>query len=177
MLKARAGPDALWWETSCEEFWQIPKKKILFPACFGRPVFLFDSGRVIGDDTTGAIPSAGAYLAGILNSRLLLFVFTQSTNKNVPDRHLFSWEDIRSLPIYTPDFDRPEDLERHGRIEMYLRRLSGLEKTLLTATAGPERDRVREKIRRTSMKIDAVVYDLYGLTADEIAIAESRSPL
>ena len=80
-LKARAGPENYWWESACDEFWQEPHKKILFPARFSSPVFLSDTGRAIGDETTMAIPSAGLYLPGILNSRLFAFVFDQSVRK------------------------------------------------------------------------------------------------
>ena len=83
------GPDALWWETACEEFWQEPRKKILFPARFRRPVFLFDPGRGIGDEATIAIPSAGLYLAGVLNSRLMGFVFNRTARQSAPDREIF----------------------------------------------------------------------------------------
>jgi adenine-specific DNA-methyltransferase len=177
-LKARAGeggPEALWWESVCLEFWQEPRKKILFPARFARPVFLFDAGRGIGDEAALAIPSAGLYLAGVLNSRLLGFLFDQA-RKEAPDRNVFSWDDLGSLPVFTPDFDRPEDLARHDRIEKLVRRRMGLEKNCQAAPAGPECDAVREKIRATDRQIDGLVYSLYGLTPDEVAVVESAEP-
>ena len=120
-----------------------------------------------------AIPSAGLYLPGILNSRLIAFVFDQSVRKAAPDRQWFSWDDLRNLPVYTPDFDRPEDPcparpdgktgaaeDRSGE------RSAGLQRAIRNART------LQKKIRATDRQIDTLVYDLYGLTADEIAVVE-----
>jgi hypothetical protein len=174
-MKARARPDELWWESGCDEFWQATRKKILFPARFSSPAFLVDTGRGIGDESVAAIPSAGPYLAGLLNSRLLAFVFDQSIRNNAPDRQWFSWDDLRSLPVYTPDFDRPEDRDRHSRMEKLVQRRIDLENGCRTAKNDPEHETVQEKIRSTDRQIDSLVYGLYGLTPDEIAVVETGS--
>jgi len=175
LLKARAGPDEPWWESSFDEYWQASPQKILFPARFSSPVFLPDTGRAVGDETTMAIPSAGLYLPGILNSRLIAFVFDQSIRKAAPDRQWFSWDDLRSLPIFTPDFDRPEDRARHDRMEKLVRRRIDLEKSCRTAATDPGRGTLQKKILAADRQIDALVYELYGLTADEVAVVEETA--
>jgi hypothetical protein len=172
LLKDRAGPDSLWWETSCDEFWQEPRKKTLFPSRFSRPAFWFDAGRGIGDETISAIPSSGMYLAGILNSRLMGFVFDQGIRHSAPGRKLFSWDDLKGLPIHTPDFDQAEDRLRHDRVEKLVRRLIDLEKNCRMKGDGPEREALQKKIRATDRQIDALVYALYGLMPEEIAVVE-----
>jgi hypothetical protein len=171
-LKTRAGPDEMWWESSCDNFWQESRKKILFPARFSSPAFMSDAGRAIGDETTMAIPSAGLYLPGILNSRLIAFMFENSVRQAIPDRQWFSWDDLRNLPVYTPDFDRPEDLARHDRMEKLVRRRVDLEKSCRAVKGDPERGALQKKIRETDRQIDMLVYDLYGLTPEEIAVVE-----
>jgi len=173
ILKARSGPDALWWEMACDAFWQDPQKKILFPAHFHRPAFWPDSGRGLGDETICAIPSADQYLAGILNSRLIAFVFNRTVQEQRPDQEFFSWEDLVHLPIYTPDLDRPEDRSRHERLEKLVLRRIDLEKNFRHARTDPEREILQKKIRTTDVQIEAVVSDLYGLTEEEIAVVES----
>jgi len=176
LLKSRAGrPEKIWWESGTGEFWQVPCRKILFPARFSSPVFLYDSGRAVGDETTIAIPSAGLYLPGILNSRLFAFVFDQSIRKAAPDQRWFSWDDFKNLPVYTPDFDRPEDRARHNRMEKLVQRRIDLEKSCRAAKGDPERRILQKKIRATDLQINALVYDLYGLTDEEISIIEARS--
>jgi hypothetical protein len=172
MLRARAGPDAVWWETACDGLWQEPHKKILFPAQFSSPVFLYDAGRVVGDETPMAIPTTGLYLPGILSSRLIAFMFDYSIRKAAPDRQVFSWDDLSNLPIYTPDFDRPEDRARHDRMEKLVKRRIELEQSFRAATTDQEHGTLQKKIRATDRQIDTLVYDLYGLTTEEIAVVE-----
>jgi hypothetical protein len=171
-LKARAGPDRLWWESDSDEFWQEPHKKILFSARFSTPAFLFDAGRTVGDETTLAIPAAGPYLSGILNSRLIRYVFNLSVRKSAPGRQWFSWDDLRDIPVYTPDFDQPADRARHNRMENLVQRRIDLEKSCQAAVTDEERGKIQQKIQAADRRIDALVYDLYGLTAEEIALVE-----
>jgi hypothetical protein len=173
-LDSREGTTDLWWETPCDdEFWQKPRKKIFFPARFRTPVFLFDTGRGVGDAAANAIPSSGLYLYGILNSRLLSFVFHNSVRESATDRKWYSWEDLKRLPIYTPDFDRPEDLARHDRMELLVRKMLARHNHLRAAATDQERDLHKKKIRAANAQIDALVYELYGLTEEEIAVVEA----
>ena len=172
VLKARAVPGELWWESGSEAFWQEPGKKILFPARFCTPGFLCDTGRVAGDETTMAVPSAGLYLPGILNSRLMAFVFRSTIRAIAPEGQSFSWEDIRGLPVYTPDFDRPEDRDRHDRMELLVKRRISLGRNCRATETGRECTALAKKIRNADAQIDALVYELYGLTAEEISLVE-----
>ena len=115
---------------------------------------------------------AGLYLRGILNSRLFAFVFDQSIRKAGPDRQWFSWDDLKNLPVYTPDFDRPEDYARHDRVEKLVQRRIDLGKSCRAAFTDQERGIVQKKIHVTDQQIDRLVYDLYGLTPEEIAVIE-----
>jgi hypothetical protein len=175
-LNVRTGKDALWWESAYDPFWQEPGKKILFPVRFERPVFFVDAGKGIGNETTNAIPSAGQYLTGILNSRLIAFIFNHSVRQSAWDKKIFTWDDLRNLPIYSPDFDRPEDSSRHDRMELLVRKLLELRKNCRAADTNSEREALQKKIRGTDAKINALVYELYGLSREEIAVVESSVP-
>jgi hypothetical protein len=175
-LKVRTGQDALWWEKEYDHFWLEPGKKILFPVRFNRPVFFLDGGRNIGNETTNAIPSAGRYLTGILNSRLIAFILNHSTRESARDNKNFTWDDLRNLPIYSPDFDRPEDSVRYDRMELLVQKMLEFQKNCQTADTNSEREALQKKVRGTDAKINALVYELYGLSKDEIAIVESSMP-
>jgi hypothetical protein len=175
VLKERSRPNDLWWEVAVDEFWQEPGKKLLCPARFTQPAFHFDGGRAIADESMIAIPSSGMYLAGVLNSRLMRFVFDQGVRQSVPDRKFFAWDDLRGLPVITPDFDRAEDLDRHNRIESLVRKRITLEKNYRAVPDGLERGSLQKQIRKTGRQIDAEVYELYDLTPEEIMVVEARS--
>ena len=104
----------------------------------------------------------------------MAFVIDHSARQSAWDKKKFTWDDLRNLPIYTPDFDRPEDRARHDRMEKLVRRGIDREKSCRSAKNDPERGTLQEKIRATDRQIDALVYQLYGLTAEEIEIVEGR---
>ena len=133
--------------------------------------FRFDTGRAVGDESVMAFPSAGRYLAGILNSRLVRFVISQAAG----DKTEYTWEDFAGLPVYMPDLDVPEDLARHDRMERLVKKRMDLERQLLCATAGPERWALEKKIQANEKQIDTLACELYGLTDAEIAVVEEAT--
>jgi hypothetical protein len=163
----------LWWEIACDhDFWQGINPKILFRRQFKKPVFAFDEGRAIADSNVCAIASSNLYLLGILNSRLLTFMFEKSVQLSSADLPLFSWENLKVLPIYTPDFDNPDDKAGHDRMVMLVTGMLELHKHLSGARTDQERRIITMEIESTDWQIDSLVYGLYGLVADEIKIIE-----
>ncbi len=171
---ARAGPETLWYETCCDEFWQGSRRRILFPARFQNLKFQPDAGRGIGDGKTLAFPSTTLSLAGILNSRLMAFVFENTIRKTGADREFFSWDDIARLPVYLPDLDRPDDRERTRRLEILVQRM--LDQTRHAASAKDEAlaAALKRNVQATDRRIDLLVYELYGLVPEEIAVVDAR---
>lgn len=170
-LKARAGPDTLWWESAWDEFWLEPRKKILFPQRSERPVFRPDAGRGIGDETMMAIPSSNLYLAGVLNSRLITFVLEHMAREPGKDRTI-SWDLLRGLPVYTPDPDQADDAARHNRMEQIVQKIIDRERILPHAQSDLERETIRKKILAADDSMNVLVYGLYDLTPEEIAVIE-----
>jgi|GEM_PF-822230 len=166
-------PGEIWWERTAGPVSAIAKEpRILFPGDFKIPAFAYDEGRSVPDETVGIILSSREYLAGILNSRLLTFFFIHSHHAGYSG--MYSWDDLRDLPIYTPDFEKSEDAFRHDRIVSLVRRISNLNREVHGIKAGADREMIAKKITATDKAIDAIVYDLYGLTAAEIAVVEAR---
>jgi hypothetical protein len=111
-------------------------------------------------------------LLGLLNSRLLLFVFDKYVQMRSGDLQVFSWNDIRQLPIYTPDFDNPKDKAGHDRMVSLVTEMRDLYRHLGSAKSEREKRLIVKEIASTDKQIDSLVYGLYGLTADEIAVVE-----
>jgi len=174
--KARNGQGDYWWETACDQdFWRGIHPKILFRNRFEHPVFTFDSGRAIADDTVCALASSSLYLLGVLNSRLISFVFCETVQQSSAERQDFGWDDLKDLPIYTPDFDNPADAARHRQMEALVSQMLDLHQYLPRAKNDLEKRLVQQEIDALDVRIDALVYELYGLTADEIAVVEGTS--
>jgi hypothetical protein len=80
------------------------------------------------------------------------------------------------FPIYTPDFDNLADKTRHDKMVALVMQMLSLHQYLRKAKTDQERRLVQQEIDATDVRIDALVYDLYGLTAEEITVVESALP-
>jgi len=79
---------------------------------------------------------------------------------------------IGKFPLYVPDFDRLIDKNRRDKMVSLVSHILELNHYLAHAKTDQERRLVQQEIDITDVRIDAMVYDLYGLAADEIAIVE-----
>jgi hypothetical protein len=171
--KARKVQGDYWWEIACnEDFWREKHHKTFFPARFATPVFFYDDGRSIADPTAFAIPSSSRYLSGILNSRLILAVFNNAVQSSGTEEKMHSWEELKGLPVYTPDFDNPEDKADHDRIVALVAGMPEMHRHLGLAKTDNEKGLITQEIISTERQIDSLVYGLYGLTTDEIKVIE-----
>jgi hypothetical protein len=155
-----------------KDFWKSTNPKIFFRNRFKNPAFAFDEGVTIADDTTNVIASSSRYLLGILNSRLIAFLFKNSRQTFGAEHKLYSWDDLRNLPIYSIDFDDPVDKIRHDRMVILVSEILSLHKHMSLAKTDREKHLITREIESIDRQIDSLVYGLYGLTADEIAVVE-----
>jgi type I restriction-modification system DNA methylase subunit len=114
-------------------------------------------------------PHSLKYLLGIINSRLLDYFY----------REFFVTIDILknalvNLPIRPIDFSSPADRARHDRMVQLVEAMLALHKHKTAARTQAEQDLYQRQIEATDREIDLLVYELYGLTADEIAVVEGR---
>jgi type I restriction-modification system DNA methylase subunit len=114
------------------------------------------------------------YVLGLLNSRLLDWYLQQVSS---PFRGgYFSYEArfIRQLPIRRINFDDPADVACHDRMVALVEEVLRLQKEHAAAEAFKEdrRHDLARRIEQLDAQIDALVYELYGLTEEEIALIE-----
>ena len=171
--KVRKHQGDFWWEFAFEqgEFDQT-QSRIIFALSGEFPVFLFDAGASIPDRNTQFISSSSLFLVAVLNSRLSTFVFRVTAQENSEKNQMLVWERISAIPIYTPDLDDPLDADRHDRMVTLVTGMLELQKHLSQTTSEREKRLITQEIESTDRQIDSLVYGLYGLTADEIAVVE-----
>ncbi|MBN2378309.1 transposase [candidate division WOR-3 bacterium] len=105
------------------------------------------------------------YLLGLLNSNLFQWRFKiTSSNNNV------GTNELASMPFATIDFNDPEDIKRHDRMVELVERMLELNKQLADAKVPDTAQRLKRQIAATDTEIDNLVYELYGLTDEEIKI-------
>jgi hypothetical protein len=81
---------------------------------------------------------------------------------------------MEQVPIRTIDFTNPADIARHDRMVALVEGMLDLHKRLAAANTPHEKTALQRQIDATDRQIDALVYELYGLTDEEIAIVEGR---
>jgi hypothetical protein len=110
------------------------------------------------------------YLLGIINSKFLNTYF----------RKRFTTISLTAaflgvLPIPKIDKSISEELIRHDKIVSLVEQMLDLHKRKAEAKDAGEKDRLQRVIESTDQQIDALVYALYGLTPEEIAIVEDAN--
>ncbi|MHB8163282.1 MAG: Eco57I restriction-modification methylase domain-containing protein [Methanoregula sp.] len=171
--KERKHQGDFWWECACEPgVFDRDRPRVFFPGSGKFQTFMFDAGAAVPDRYTRFISSSSLFLLAVLNSRLGMFVLRVIADDMPEKNQLKVWERIAALPIYTPDFDHPDDKARHDRMVTLVRAMLELHEHLGHAKTDQERRLISQEIGSTDRQIDSLVYGLYGLTADEIAVVE-----
>ncbi|HEY4761227.1 MAG TPA: TaqI-like C-terminal specificity domain-containing protein [Thermoguttaceae bacterium] len=114
------------------------------------------------------------YLLGLLNSSLLDFYIKRTSTPFRGGFLALNRQYIEQLPIRAIDFTNPQDKARHDRMVSLVEKMLALHQQLPSAKTAADRDLIQRQIDATDRSIDALVYELYGFTAEEIKIVEGK---
>jgi len=81
---------------------------------------------------------------------------------------------IRHLPIRSIDLSNSEDVALHDRMLQLVNQMLTLNEQLAIAKMSQEKTPIQRQIDATDRQIDQLVYELYGLTEEEIRIVEGK---
>jgi len=154
----------------------IPLSKIFTPDIAPHAAFSLDeTGEVFF--TGGAAGGYGIlvktgysreYVLGLLNSKLLDWIIKQTATPFRGGWYSFEARFIRSLPICNAD------RARHDKMVSLVESMLTLHKQLAAAKTPHEQENLKRQIDATDRQIDKLVYELYGLTDEEIKIVEGK---
>jgi len=112
------------------------------------------------------------YLLGLLNSRLLTWWYRQL----IPEKGRVFAEvkvvNLSKLPIRPIDFSDPAEKAQHDKMVSLVEQMLAAHKALSAAQSPAEQERLQRQIQVTDKAIDSLVYELYGLSEEEIKIVE-----
>jgi hypothetical protein len=115
------------------------------------------------------------FLLGLLNSRLFSYLYINtSTIATKDDFRQTTLAELRRLPVVLIKFSDTADKERHDKMVTLVDSMLGLHKQLAAANSAAQKAIMQRQIEATDAEIDRLVYDLYGLTAEEIALVEGQ---
>jgi len=107
------------------------------------------------------------YILGLINSNFLNTYFSKRfTTISLTAAFL------GILPIRIIDFSNPDDKARYDKIVLLVEQMLILQQQLIKVKTAHEKTVLQRQIDATDRQIDQLVYQLYGLTAEEIGIVE-----
>jgi len=107
------------------------------------------------------------YLLGLVNSSLLTWWYGRAYT--TPTNYIREFE---ALPIRPIDFSNPIDTSKHDSVVKLVDQLSALIKNLHETKLEQDRILLARQIDAIDTQINSFVYELYGLSAEEITIVE-----
>ena len=113
------------------------------------------------------------YILGLLNSRLLTFRFRYIGKLKSGGIIEYFWNSISKLRIRRIDFSAPTDKVRHDQMIQLVDRMLDLNKRIPGAQNAQEKTAIQRQMEATDQQIDRLVYELYELTDNEVAIVEA----
>ena len=107
------------------------------------------------------------YILGVINSHLLNWWYSRCYTS--PTNYIREFE---QLPIREIDFDKTDDKAKHDKMVKLVERMLDLHKKLSATKIPDEKIKIQRRINAADKQIDQLVYQLYNLTPQEIAIVE-----
>jgi len=112
------------------------------------------------------------YLIAILNSPLLTFFLKETGTVLRGGYFRMKTAYLNPFPIRTINFSDPTDKALHDRMVELVEQMLSLNRQLAKSKTSHEKTALQRQIDATDKQIDALVYELYGLTDKEIKIVE-----
>lgn len=151
--------------------------KIIFPDICKTPRFTLDQSGVYLANTAYCLGSGDLYLLGILNSRLFWFAISHIS---IPFgvrageyRYRLIYQYMEQVPIRPIDASGPADRARHDKVVKLVESMLSLHQQLAASNTAHDKTLIQRQIGASDKQIDRLVYELYELTAEEIAIVEN----
>lgn len=114
------------------------------------------------------------YLIGLLNSKLLEFRFRSIGKLKSGGIYEYFWNSLSRLSIRRIDFADAQDKARHDRMVSLVEQMLAAKQQEAIAS-GHAKEIAARKCAALDRQIDTLVYELYSLTEDEIALVEGHA--
>jgi hypothetical protein len=120
---------------------------------------------IIGHSTSSY---SNKYLLGLINSKILSWWYGRTFTS--PTNYIREFE---SIPIHKIKFNDENELIIYNKVIYLVKQMLQLHKDSKSAKTPQDKELIKRQLEATDKQIDALVYELYGLTEDEIRIIEN----
>jgi hypothetical protein len=167
---------------------EMEQEKILTPSIANRTSFTLDTtdhyyfvgsggggGGGYGITLKGEYQSLTYfYILGLLNSKLLDWFLKQTSSPYRGGYYSYNRQYIENIPIYLIDFSNPAEKAQHDKLVALVDNMLELQKKYHETRMERDKELYERQIKVVDAQIDKLVYDLYGLTEEEIRIVEEE---
>ena len=141
------------------DYWQeFEKFKIVYPDIAVSPQFAYDESGAYGGNTMYIVPTKEIWLLGLLNSKAVFWFYTKTSTQIRGGFVRFIAQYVSQIPI---PIIKPAQKALISKL---------VNQILAAKHTDPDVD-----ISALENEIDHIVYSLYDLTPDEIAIVEEKT--
>ncbi|MDR1970640.1 MAG: N-6 DNA methylase [Treponema sp.] len=114
------------------------------------------------------------YLCAVLNSKLMGYLFRNCFITNPVAYPYIQHYDLEKLPIPFLDLSKKSDKAQHDKLVALVDQMLDLKKKEQAETVPQTKTMLGRQIQAVDKQIDTLVYELYGLTEDEIKVVEGE---
>ncbi len=173
--KKRYDKGEYWWELrACDYYTEFEKPKIMYLKFQVKPAFSFYKSAFYPNSAVWTIPKNDLYLLGILNSKLGWFLISTFCTQ-IQNGYQLIFKYLGQISIRTINLESPSDKAHHDKLVSLVDQILDFHKQLAQAKLPQQKTVLNRQIKATDRQIDELVYELYGLTEEEIKIVESES--
>ncbi|MCX6135916.1 MAG: Eco57I restriction-modification methylase domain-containing protein [Ignavibacteriales bacterium] len=175
IARKRYDQGEFWWEQRpCEYLQAFEKPKIIVPAIVKNASYAYDLNRNYSNDKTCIIPTSDLYLLALMNSKVCDYYLHSIASTKQGGYFEYKSMYVGQLPIRRINYSDPADNVRHDHIVRLVEQMLDSKKKLGTAKTEAETNRLETLCATIDRQIDEAVYELYGLTEEEIKIVEGK---
>jgi len=150
--------------------------KIIWPGISSEvTAFSLDLNGLYGNDNNQIIVSDDRYLLAVLNSRLSGLWLRNVCDKVQGGFYRLKISYIAQLPIHPIDVSARSEKNHKAELMLLADKMLNLNKRLQTTKTDHDRTILQRQIAATDQQIDQLVYELYGLSKEEIDIVKGSA--
>ena len=168
-----------WYELWCERgYKKFKPSKIIVAEISPENRFCLDTEGFLGNTKTFNLVLEDnqtmnyKYLLGILNSKLLNFYHRLVSVPKAGGYFEYKTQFLSLYPIRTIDFSNPTEKAQHDKLVALVDNMLELQKKYYEARMEIDKGLYERQIKIVDAQIDRLVYDLYGLTEEEMNVVE-----
>ncbi|NQE53166.1 hypothetical protein C5S29_06200 [ANME-1 cluster archaeon GoMg3.2] len=114
------------------------------------------------------------YILALLNSKLLSFYLTRISTPFRGGFYSCNKQYLSKLPIRTINFSNPAEKAQHDKLVALVESMLELQKKHHETRMECDKELYERQIKIKDAQIDRLVYDLYGLTEEEVKVVEGE---